>query len=37
MKLHRRKTLSSLSQMERRAVLNGRLLWVKNPEIKYLL
>ena len=31
--LHRRKTLSGLSRVERRAVLNGRLLWVKNPEI----
>ena len=30
--VHRRNTLSGLSQMERRAVLNGRLLWVQNPE-----
>ena len=31
--LHRRKTLSGLSRVERRAVLNGRLLWVKKQEI----
>ena len=31
--LHRRSTLSGLSQMERRAVLDGRLLWVRSPEI----
>jgi glycosyltransferase involved in cell wall biosynthesis len=31
--LHRHKTLSSLPQMERTAVLNGRLLWAQQQDI----
>jgi len=31
--LHRHKTLAGLSKMERKAVLNGRLLWVQTPDV----